>query len=80
MREEIKQEDLEVVTGGRVNVDASTLTVTFSTYGKAWTIKNGVDPRDVRDTVNRMLDDHPEMTEKEFDAFAAKTLRSKGWI
>ena len=80
MKEELFGEDLESIAGGAVHISASTGIVTFTSVGKGYTIKNGVTAQQVRSFVNNLLDANPGMGEKEFDIFAAKQLRAKGWI
>lgn len=78
MREELDMNELEYVTGGSV-VISDIGRVGFSTLGKKFKLQNCT-WKEARNYAEELLDDNPQMTDKEFDQFVMNKFIELGWI
>ena len=79
MRAEIKDSELEQVSGGTVVFSKDYNMVGFSTMNTSFPLKNCT-YREAANYVEDLLDENKGMSNAEFDAFAKKMLKAKGWI
>ena len=78
MRQELGNEELEMVTGGSV-VITNVGRVGFTTLGKKYWLK-GVDWKTARDKAEELWENNPQMTDVEFDQYVMGIFSDLGWI
>ena len=80
MREEIHENNLELIAGGEVCFSQKRYRVSFSTLQEGYPIKEGRydDARSVATSL--FLDHGSDLSEREFDILVRNTLRDKGII
>lgn len=79
MREEITDNNLELVAGGEVCFSEKRYRVSFSTLQVGYPIKEGRYD-EARSIATSLFMDHSDLSEKEFDILVRDTLRHKGVI
>ena len=78
MKKEVDVNELDQVTGGSVVV-SDTGRVGFSTLGQKFWLQNCT-WRQARNYAEQLLDENPQMSDREFDEFVKAKFEAKGWI
>lgn len=78
MREELKDFELDQVTGGTVIFSNIYNAVAFSTLRQKYSLK--CNWKTARNFVEELLEAHPEMSEAAFDAFAKEQLDAMNYL
>lgn len=79
MREQLDEQLLDNVVGGTVIISKDYMVVGFSTIQEKYNLKNCT-YKQIRDYIEDLLDDNPNLSNEEFDLLAKQNLQSKGWI
>ncbi len=79
MREELNEKALEEVVGGTVIISKDYMNVGFSTTREKFDLKNCT-YRQVRNFIDDLLDENPNLSNAAFDKLAKEKLQAKGWI
>ena len=78
MRQEISDNQLDTIVGGTTCLSESQNRISFTTLGCGYELK--CDFKTARTFLVGLFAEYPDMTEKEFDTFARKQFRAKGYI
>ena len=79
MREQINDQEMENVVGGTVIISKDYNNIGFSTTREKFDLKNCTF-KQARNYVDDLLEEHPEMSNAEFDNFVKNAFKAKGWI
>ena len=79
MREQINDQEMENVVGGTVIISKDYNNIGFSTTREKFDLKNCTF-KQARNSVDDLLEEHPEMSNAEFDNFVKNAFKAKGWI
>lgn len=79
MRQELNDNELELVAGGEVCFSQKRNRVSFSTLQVGFPIKDGCYDQ-ARSIAIQLFAANPDMSEKDFDILVKNTLQSKGLI
>ena len=79
MRQQLNEQAMEQVVGGTVIISRDYMMVGFDTTQEKFNLKNCT-YKQVRDYVDDLLDDNPNLGNAEFDQLVKKNLQAKGWI
>lgn len=80
MRKEINDMELEQVCGGIVTLSANLGMVQFSSLGRTYMLKEGVNFKEVRNCLLGLYDENANMSDTDFDRLVARTFRANGYI
>ncbi|MBQ0101708.1 MAG: hypothetical protein KBT31_02815 [Firmicutes bacterium] len=79
MKNELNDNELEMVSGGETIIQSNDNKVLFTTILKKRTFQNCT-LNEISLFVNQLLDANPNLSEQEFDELAMSELIKKGWI
>ena len=78
MRQEINDNQLDEIVGGTTCLSESQNRISFTTLNTGYPLK--CDFKTARSFLVGLFAEYPDMTEEEFDRFARKEFRAKGYI
>lgn len=79
MREEIRDEAMEQVNGGRYYLNSNNRKIAFSTKkGTVLTLNSNCNDYEVMALLDSLIGKYP--TQEEYDTACVNALKSKGWV
>ena len=78
MKQEINENQLDEIVGGTVCLSEAANRISFTTLRSGSALK--CDFKTARNYLTQLFANNPDMTEEEFDKFARKQFKAKGYI
>lgn len=79
MKQEINDQELDLVTGGTVYISRDKMKVGFSSSGRKYDLKNCTF-RDAFNVAQDLWEANQTLGDADFDALVESTFRDNGWI